>query len=138
VNVETAIRHYEQSLRLSREAKRRVRGTCVDCGAETKYDGHGRRAALRCSVCAHRKSGETQRGTGRTQARILALLANGPMRFGEIQEALGTYSGFVANHVHRLRKYGLIVRLERGLYALPTQPSAEDGGKPPRSAEESG
>lgn len=44
-------RSYETTLRLSREAKRRRTGTCVDCGAITRYDGR-RSASERCVPCS--------------------------------------------------------------------------------------
>ena len=45
---------YQNSLELSRLAKRRRRGRCVDCGATTRYGGKGAKPAVseRCHSCA--------------------------------------------------------------------------------------
>jgi hypothetical protein len=119
-----AMRHYEQSLRSSREAKRRARGVCVDCGAETRYNGHGRRVSERCGRCANRGVGIAKRGKGPRVEATLALLATGPHRHSEIRDELQISNGHAGEILHRLLKYGLISRPERGLYALAQ--AAED------------
>jgi hypothetical protein len=62
-SVERCVEVYENSLRRSREAKRRRRGICVDCGVETRYAGHGKNVSDRCVPCANRHNGEERRFT---------------------------------------------------------------------------
>ncbi len=108
----------------ARERKRAMRGTCEDCGAETRYDGHGGRdVARRCVPCGQARSAQIAKhksGTGKMQIRLYALLnAYGPLRFAAIREALGISNGHTTVLLHRDRVAGRIVRLRRGVYALP-------------------
>ena len=110
---------YETSLRMAREAKRRRRGRCVDCGAPTHYNGHGREVSEHCQPCGSRVAGPKLRGRGRTMERVLGMLVSGPMRYSEIRDRLESTNGHTGQVLHRLRKHGLVVRVSRGVYALP-------------------
>jgi len=44
---------YLKELATSREAKRRARGTCRECGRETGYHGKGKRVSDLCHECSH-------------------------------------------------------------------------------------
>lgn len=120
VNPETNRRH----LQMARDAKRRRRGTCERCGAETRYGGHKRHpggVSRYCVPCGEFLSGErgrALRGTGPVQRKTLELLAERPHRFMEICRALGKPKGAIGPHLDRLMRYGLVVRPKRGLYAL--------------------
>jgi transposase-like protein len=118
----------ERQRAASREAKRRRTGTCSECGALTRYNGHSAPVSTLCQRCANRRNGAARRGQGPRQRELLALLAAGPMRFAAIRDTLGTTHDHLSPLLHQLHRDGYIVRLERGLYALAAQPSAEDGG----------
>lgn len=114
----------ERQLRLSREAKQRRTGVCEICGGVTRYAG-ARNAdqtpvSLRCDRCGRERSRErmrAKRGSGPMQERILAFLSDGPRRFTEIRMVLDIADrSRLAPHLHRLVAYGLIERVERGLY----------------------
>ena len=53
----------ERARMMSRAAKARRTGTCVDCGAPTRYAGHGGAVAVaaRCPACSSRRTGEARR-----------------------------------------------------------------------------
>jgi hypothetical protein len=56
VTVRSAQR-YENNLRFSREAKKKRRGVCADCGGETRYNGrNGRVVSERCASCARKRA----------------------------------------------------------------------------------
>lgn len=113
----------ENNRRLSREAKRRRTGTCVDCGTTTRYNGHGHSVSERCPRCANRVRGIAKRGSGATQARVLEVLARGPARYVEICDQAGVPRHSMGQLLGRLRRNGLIVRLSRGVYQLPEPPA---------------
>lgn len=112
---------YANDLRLSREAKRRRTGTCVDCGATTRYNGHGVAVSARCVACANARRGEATRGQGFRQQQIATLLASGTMRFCEIREALGASGQLTSILLRRAVRYGIIRRVSRGVYALASE-----------------
>lgn len=125
VNVDAALRSYETALRLSREAKRRRRGVCERCGAETRYGGlmrHGRTGVSRfCVPCGRDVTRERMvltRGTGTRGQQVLSLLAERPYRFLELAQEIGVTKNCMGQLLHRLRAYGLVERPERGLYVL--------------------
>ncbi len=114
---------YERQLESSREAKRRRRGVCLDCGAETRYAGgsnaEGTAVALRCVACAARRNGERLRGQGRHQRALRELLGlRGPLRRSAIGPALGISDDHVSVLLTSELRRGAIRRLERGVYAL--------------------
>lgn len=128
---------YAEKERISaRDAKWRRRGTCKDCGAETRYNGHGRGVSDLCSPCANKRSGAERRGQGSTVSAILALLAGRPRRRSEIRDALGITNGHTGQALHRLCAYGFVYRPKRGVYAL-VQPTAEEVGQPSRETDSS-
>ena len=110
----------------ARERKRRMTGICEDCGGVTRYNGHGERVSRRCAACGLRLSGEAQKakaGTGPLQLRLHALLAaEGELRFMAIAVALGITSGHTNVMLLRELKAGRVVRVRRGVYALPEKP----------------
>lgn len=110
-------RALENNRRASREAKRRRTGTCEDCGATTRYNGHkGKPVSRICNPCAARRSGLAQRGTGLRMQQLLDLLSHGPLRFTEIHTGLGISKQNMGWLVGRAMKYGLVERPERGVY----------------------
>ncbi len=110
---------YTEHLRvLSLEAKRRRTGICVDCGAITRYAGHGQGTSKRCVRCAKAVTDKVM--LGRVQKDMLALLASrGPMRYTDLIAALRITTDHGGVLLHRAVRRGLVVRLSRGLYALP-------------------
>ncbi len=131
VSKSTALRwiypnHAEDSRRLTNEAKRRRVGTCEDCGGETRYNGHTDSGVSRfCVPCGQERAASAARaraGKGPMQQRLYALLTDGPRRFTEIQTALGISHNYTAALLPRERVAGRIVRLRRGVYALPEKP----------------
>ncbi|MBA3565225.1 MAG: helix-turn-helix domain-containing protein [Actinobacteria bacterium] len=130
VSPSTALRYVNPALaergrKLSSAAKQRRRGTCESCGAETRYNGHGRGTSERCLACAYKRQALAKRGQGETVGMVLTALAERPHRFTEIRDLLpvGSYTPTLIN---RLLRYGLIERRERGVYALAIQPSESD------------
>ena len=119
---------YRERLALSSNAaKKRRTGTCSECGGETRYNGHnGVAISTLCAGCGSAKGAATQRerlaGNGPMQMRLRALLVDGPLRFSDIRDALGTPNGHTGNLLHRLVKHGKIARISRGLYRLTDQP----------------
>lgn len=104
---------YRNTLRLSREAKRRRTGTCRVCGAVTRYAGKpGKPVSELCPEHAARENGERQRGTGALQLRILDYLSE-PRRYSEIRAEMGVDIGM---SLHRLLRYGKVERVKRGVY----------------------
>jgi hypothetical protein len=109
-------RAYETTLRTSREAKQRRIGSCEDCGTPTRYNGRTVNGPSRyCEPCAHTREGLKLRGTGLT-GEVIAYLAE-PRRFCEIRDHFGLYNAYLSQMLSgRLLKYGLVKRLERGVY----------------------
>jgi Helix-turn-helix domain len=100
----------------SAEAKRRRTGRCRDCGAVTRYNGRVAGPASRCLKCAQIAYWDGRRGQGSTQRRILDFLDGRERRCSEIRDGLGITNANVAQQLHRLLHYGLIVRVRRGVY----------------------
>lgn len=112
----------DNSRRASRDAKRRRTGRCALCGTVTRYGGTpGKPVSDHCHRCAAAASGVSKRGTGSTNARVLERLEHGPATYTEIREMLGLPNDRVGPLFVRLVRYGLIVRVRRGVYALPDQ-----------------
>jgi transcriptional regulator with XRE-family HTH domain len=108
-------RAHESSKRASREAKQRRTGTCEDCGATTRYNGHADAVSRYCHPCISARQAPGKRGTGLT-GEVLEYLSE-PRRFSEIRDHFGLYNGYVAQMlVGRLMPYGLVTRLSRGVY----------------------
>jgi hypothetical protein len=106
----------EKSRRLSREAKRRRTGTCIDCGAVTRYAGKSSAVSTRCPACGNRALGLSKRGKGVFTEAALAAMRERPLREAEVAQAALVSRGYARNMIHRLTRYGLIERVERGLY----------------------
>lgn len=107
---------YENTLRLSREAKRRRTGTCKECGATTRYNGgKDKPVSDLCAKCAAEKSGRARRGTGGNMERVMRMLAE-PCSRSDLHEALGISYGVLDVTLNRLLGYGLIERVSRGVY----------------------
>ena len=106
----------DHSRAVSREAKRRRRGVCEVCGAETRYNGHrGIGVSAQCIRCQARERGRERRGHSPIAERAVAFLAT-PHHFAEIADHLGISKGYVSELLDRLRRYGLIERIARGVY----------------------
>jgi HNH endonuclease len=60
----------EKSRQASNAAKRRRTGACVDCGTETRYNGHDVAVSLRCLTCANRHNAEKRKAE--TRAALIA------------------------------------------------------------------
>jgi hypothetical protein len=109
---------YEKGLRLSREAKRRRKGTCRSCGRETPYHGHGKSVSDLCSMCSRaqeRERGLRRRGTTGKTAAMLKYLDR-PRRRADFRDHFGMTKGYADAMIGRLLKYGLIERVSRGVY----------------------
>jgi hypothetical protein len=108
-------RSYETDRRLSREAKRRRTGICEDCGAVTRYTGHGQDVSPHCVPCGKRRGGLAQRGRGKV-GEVLAYLDQ-PRRYSEIRDHFGMTSQYLSQMLYgRLLRRGDVVRLSRGVY----------------------
>lgn len=66
---------------LSREAKRRRTGTCLDCGAVTKYNGHEHGVSPRCPTCAAIERGKDI--TIWTEERVISAIQDWNATYGE-------------------------------------------------------
>jgi hypothetical protein len=109
-------RSHQTTLRTSREAKRRRTGACEDCGTPTSYNGHRTNGPSRyCHSCSVIRSGVKQRGT-KFGGEVLAYLSE-PRRFAEIRDHFGITNSYLSQMLYgRLLKYGMVTRLERGVY----------------------
>lgn len=109
----------ERNRKTSREAKRRRTGRCVDCGATTHYSG-GQAPSERCVRCANHANGLARRGKGKHATRIKALIREngGTATFTQIL-GLFPYRGFAGQELNRLVRYGVLLRVRRGVYTLP-------------------
>jgi len=118
---------YRRDLAASRRAKENQRGTCERCGKQTSWQG-GRgkpKSARLCSGCAlivyPSLYSDRQRGHGPTIARLLMLLQDGRERHrSELRDAMGVTDGHAANILSRLVRYGMVVRVRRGVYRRAT------------------
>jgi hypothetical protein len=107
----------ENERRLSREYKRRLKGTCRICGAETRYAGRpGKPVSDLCHEHAMQAWGEARKGQGELQQRVLHYLYK-PRRYSEIREACGISDNAMSPTLQRLMEHGLIERVSRGVYA---------------------
>ncbi len=113
---------YQRDLRMSREAKRRRRGTCERCGGETRYNGDTVNGPSRvCRSCATRENGQRLAGTGARQRQLYAILsAAGEARYSSIRDALGVSNRHAAVLLTIETQAGRIERVRRGVYRLPT------------------
>jgi hypothetical protein len=111
----------ERDRMLSREAKRKRTGSCILCGGLTRYGGGDPPISRYCKTCAGRIGGHANRASnGYVYDALMALLAErGPLHMVEIRDGLGITTGHACSLLHRHRNYGTIVRLRRGVYALP-------------------
>lgn len=117
---EVARKRAEAGLRSSREAKRRRTGTCEDCGGVTRYGGkRGEPVSRLCPSCSQTRANAPRRGTGPTQARVLAFIGADERRYMEIVDACGLGKGPTIAHLDRLLRHGLIERPRRGVYRKP-------------------
>jgi ribosomal protein S27AE len=112
-------RTYETDRRLSREAKQRRTGTCIDCGDATRYAGHGHVVSLRCGPCGAEQSRQlaaTRRGSGPLGSRVLRFLEQ-PRTYTDLLAYLNGNKGLLSQLLYgRLLRYGLVTRLSRGVY----------------------
>jgi putative AbiEi antitoxin of type IV toxin-antitoxin system len=105
----------------ARDAKRRRRGTCKECGAETRYNGVSVNGPSEyCVSCANHRSHAQFKGRGPIQLAVLGLLAHGEARYSYIRNTLGLSSEHAAITLNRLVSYGLVERVRRGVYRLPS------------------
>ncbi len=111
----------ERGRTLVREYKARQRGACVDCGAETRYTGHGASVSPRCVPCGKKLSGLQRRGHGPKAGRLLTLLQEGPRRYSEIVDLLGVSKVHAGVLLNRQVRYGTVVRVARGMYEIGTK-----------------
>lgn len=117
----------ESSRQSSRAAKLRRKGTCIDCGATTTYNGRTNNGpSVRCLACAAHEVGKEREGTGPVQQQLLAALEkNGEMTFTAIYRELGITKNHASPLLDRARKLGLVERPRRGVYALPVKKDGE-------------
>lgn len=113
---ETAL---DKQRRWSRDAKRKRTGTCRRCGGVTRYGGKtGRAVASVCATClpdVNRERGLERRGTVGKTAAILDYLSE-PRTYSDVRDEFGMADGYASSMLDRLRKYGLIRRISRGVY----------------------
>jgi len=107
----------ERIRRQSREAKRRRTGTCEDCGAETRYNGHAENGASHlCLPCSNKRTAAARKIW--TRDRIIEAIQWWADQYGT-QPAIADFnpSGAV-----RLGDYQRAVRAERHIAAreIPT------------------
>lgn len=109
----------ERQRRMSHDAKRRRVGVCERCGAETRYNGKTTRGpSSLCKFCGEATNadrGVLKRGTGTVGPLVLDYLEQ-PRRHGEVARHAGITAGYASDILHRLRSYGLIRRVSRGVY----------------------
>lgn len=106
----------ERQRERNRQWKASQRGTCAECGAETRYSGRdGQRVSPLCQACSARVGGEQRRGTGPVIGVALDYLAE-PRTRAELAEHLGITGGYASMMLHRLLGYGKVRRIRRGLY----------------------
>lgn len=72
----------EKSRLASNAAKRRRTGVCVDCGGETRYNGHGAAVSERCPPCAYRHAAEERKAA--TRAKLIAAFQAYHAETGEV------------------------------------------------------
>lgn len=125
---------YQRELAASRAVKETYRGTCKLCGAATTgCDGPGLAREI-CAACAPGHYGPiyaaARRGHGPTVDRLFVLFNGVPVRYSEIRDALGITDGRTSGLLNRLVRYGLIVRIGRGLYQLPSQDRTPEPARP--------
>lgn len=112
----------ERDRAFARAYKRRQRGTCTRCGAETRYNGQTVNGpsefCIPCGKDVQRERMAEIRGTGPFQKQILDLLASRPHGYMEIVRELDTYKGKVSATLDKLLRYGIVYRPKRGVYAL--------------------
>lgn len=114
----------ERSRESSRRAKQRRRGRCAACGAETRYNGHTVKGPSRlCSPCAAVEVGKRLRGKGHRGQEVLAFIGDGRRRYTEIQKHLGITKAHTSSLLNRMIAYGLLERVDRGLYQTKTPAS---------------
>lgn len=112
---------YRRQLAAGKERKKRYQGTCAGCGRPTCGAAGRAKAPRFCVRCAGAMTGAKRRGRGSNQTRILHELAGGPMRMMELGRRVGMNKHTTSSTLHKMRTAGYIVRLERGLYALPLE-----------------
>lgn len=106
---------YVNELASARARKELYRGECRECGAPTTgCDGPGSARAL-CIGCSNRVKGLAKRGTGPRSAVALRLLSR-PRTCGEIARQLDITPNHACVLLARLRQYGLVERVRRGVY----------------------
>lgn len=111
---------YRRNQEASRRAKARRTGQCIDCGSATRYNGvtvNG--PSPRCSPCAKKHVGQQRRGSGEVMTRVLDALQDGPLGRSDLLAVTGRSHGHLSQPLARLLRYGLIVRVSQGVYALP-------------------
>lgn len=117
---------YENSARMSREAKARRQGKCERCGGPTRYDGID--VARICSGCVPDVYWPRYRadflGKGKVVEKLLAFVAE-PHTFTEIRLHLGITAGHTSSLLHRHLRTGLVVRLRRGVYQRADRKASE-------------
>lgn len=111
----------ERQRHLSREAKMRRTGRCVNCGATTRYNGHERAVSALCHACACRRAGDERRDTGPIWNVLIGLLSAGvPVRFSVLRAAIVSAGGqpdsIFPLLYQRLIPRGYARRIARGVY----------------------
>lgn len=110
---------HENTLRLSREAKRKRTGTCRVCGGETRYAGKkGNAVSVQCKHCAAgamRELNIARRGTGPTISRVLAYLSE-PRSVSQVSAKMKITREHASVQLRRLIRYGKVRRVSRGVY----------------------
>jgi len=102
---------------LAKARKDSYRQPCPECG--TLMDGsNGRKGPRLCQGCTVPPA-PPNKGKGHAQLAVIGLLTYGDRRFSEIRNILGWTNGMASQELHRMRKMGLIRRVERGVYSLP-------------------
>lgn len=108
----------EHRRKQAREYKRNRTGTCLDCGAQTRYAGHGVVVSKRCNLCAPKDRGLRDRGKGQRQQALFEHLDEvGEARYMSIVAHLGITKNHTGTLINHAMRDGQIVRVRRGWYA---------------------
>lgn len=116
---------YVRELAHGRALKETYRGRCADCGRPTNGSNGPGSAATRCVKCQARLTGLANRGKGPVQQKLVAFLADGPRRYSVIRDALDSDDNNTSSLLHHSVRTGLVVRVSRGVYALPESRARE-------------
>lgn len=92
------------------------KSVCQDCGAVTSTNGA--RVSKRCFTCAMNAVGAARRAHGPRPQAILKALEQGPLPRKQISAETGLNINHISSIMPKLIRWGLVKRVERGVYQL--------------------